>query len=535
MVAALFAVHPLHVESVAWVSERKDVLSGFFFMLTLLMYVRYVEKSEVQSPKPKVFYTLSLLAFAGGLMSKPMLVTLPFVLLLLDCWPLQRIAGCELQVEGSTSWKLHSSNFILLTFEKWPFFLLSAGSCVATVWAQRAALQSHVPLAVRLANAMVASVTYLKQMVWPANLAAFYPYPANLPVWPAASAGALLLAISGLVILAARKFRYLPVGWLWYLGMLVPVIGLVQVGDQSHADRYTYLPQIGIYLILAWGVADLTATWRRQRQWLSAAAGGAVAVLMVCAWKQTTYWRNGETLWRHALACTSDNFTAHNNLGYVLAAQGRTAEAVEQYQKALAIYPEYAEADINLGRVFLNEGRLDEAEDYFQRAVKIKPASAEAQNDLGILLASEGQPAEALQHYQKAVELDPDLVEAYNNLAILFASQGRFAEAETNYQMTLELKPDYAQARDNFGILLVRQGRLAEAVAQWEQALKINPDDAVAYDYLGIALADQGRLAEATGYFQKSLALAKAQGDSTLADEIRAHVNFYETNAPAKP
>jgi Tfp pilus assembly protein PilF len=534
-VAALFAVHPLHVESVAWVSERKDVLSGLFFMLTLGAYVRHVETSEVHSSKSKIFYASALLAFACGLMSKPMLVTVPFVLLLLDWWPLGRVAGFKLKVEGSPVPGLRPSRLALLIFEKWPFFLLSAGSCVATVWAQREALQSDVPLAVRLANASVSCVTYLGQMIWPVNLAVFYPYPEKIPVWQAAGAGALLLAITGLVFLAARKCPCLPVGWLWYLGMLVPVIGLVQVGDQSHADRYTYLPQIGISLMVAWGVTALTASWRQQRQWLGAAAAGLVAVLMVCAGKQTAYWRDGESLWRHALACTSGNYTAHNNLGYVLAAQGRIAKAVGQYQQALAIYPEYAEAEINLGRVFLNEGRLDEAKDYFQRAITIKPGAVEAHNNLGIVLASQDDPAGAFQQYRKAIELNPDYAEAYNNLAILLASQGRFAESETNYRTALELKPDYAQAQDNFGILLVRQGRIVEAIAQWEQALKIYPDDAVAHDYLGIALADQGRMAEATEHFRKSLALAKAQGDSTLANEIRTHMKFYETNVPAKP
>jgi Flp pilus assembly protein TadD len=500
-VAAVFAIHPLHVESVAWVSERKDVLSGLFFMLTLLMYVRYVKKSEAQSPKPKVFYSLSLLAFAGGLMSKPMLVTLPFVLLLLDYWPLNRVAGFRLKVEGSSVPSRRILKFKLLIFEKWPFFFLSAGSCVVTVLSQREALQSAVPLAVRLANASVACMTYLGQMIWPVNLAAFYPFPEKIPVWESAGAAAVLIAITGLVFFSARRFPYLMIGWLWYLGMLVPVIGLVQVGDQSHADRYTYLPVIGIALLLAWGVRDLTASWRHQRQLLGAATGGMMVVLMICSWQQTAYWRDGESLWRHALACTSDNYTAHNNLGYLLAAQGRTAEAVGHYQKALEIFPGYAEADNNLGRIFLEAGRLGEATEYFQHAIRLKPGAAEAHNNLGIVLARQGDAAGAFQQYQTAIKLNPDFAEAYNNLAILLASQGRFAESETNYRAALALKPDYVLAQDNFGILLARQGRLTDAMP----------------------------------HFQKSLELAEAQSNSTLADVIQTQMKFFETNAPAKP
>lgn len=568
-VAAVFAIHPLHVESVAWVSERKDVLSGFFFMLTLLMYVQYVEKTEVQSPKSKAFYALSLLAFAGGLTSKPMVVTLPFLLLLLDWWPLNRVGGFGLKVEGSRISGLRNLNFKPLVFEKWPFFLLSIGSCVVTVLSQREALQSALPLTVRLANASVACVIYLRQMVWPVNLAAFYPYPETIPVWESTGAGAVLIAITGLAFLSARKFPYLLVGWLWYLGMLVPVIGLVQVGDQSHADRYTYLPMIGIALLLAWGVTDMTAYGRYQRRLLGVAAGGMISILMMCAWKQTAWWRDGESLWRHALACTSDNYTAHNNLGYVLATQGRTAEAIEHYQKALEIFPEYAEADNNLGRIFLNEGRLDEAKEYFQRAIRLKPGAAEAHNNLGILLVRQGDSAGAFQQYQSAIQHNPDFAEVYNNLAILLASQGRFAESEADYRTALALKPDYAQAHDNFGILLARRGRLAEAMEHFQKALEIRggsaeaenglglllvmleqvgeavphfrkalefkPDFAEAHFNLAEALASQGRLAEAEGQLKKGLALAEAQGDATLAGQIRTQMKFIETNSMVNP
>jgi tetratricopeptide (TPR) repeat protein len=598
VVAAVFAIHPLHVESVAWISERKDVLSGLFFMLTLLMYARYAER--IPTPKAGLFYGLALLFFAMGLMSKPMLVTLPFVLLLLDWWPLKRF-------EPSTFNSQHETT-LRLGLEKLPFFLLSAASCVVTVFVQREAVKSMVslPLADRLHNALVSCVTYLAQMFWPENLAVFYPYHLDPPVWQIAGAGALLFSMTLLAILAARRFPYFPVGWFWYLGMLVPVIGLVQAGSQAHADRYTYLPQIGLYLVIAWAVKDLTASWRHRRQLFGVATCGMTAILMACAWKQTTYWRDGESLWRHDLGCTSGNFTAQNNLGYVLAGQGRIAEAVEHYKKALENYPDYAEADINLGRVFLDEGNLDEAAGYFQRAIKAEPGSAEAHNDLGILFVAQGKAAEAEKNYQKAIELNPDFAQACNNLAILLASQGRFAEAVQYYQRTLEIDPDYAEAHDNFGILLARQGRLAEAMwhfqkaleirggsaeanndlglllvslgqaseavkhyqkalelkpdyaeahynlgiilaklgnlpeAVWhlEQALQINPDSAVAHDSLGVALANQGRYAEAMKHFQKALYLADDKCNSTLAEAVRkqiTQIKFYQTNAPHPP
>jgi tetratricopeptide (TPR) repeat protein len=557
-VAAVFAIHPLHVESVAWVSERKDVLSGFFFMLTLLMYARYVE--GIQAQKAKMFYGLALVLFALGLMSKPMLVTLPFVLLLLDWWPLKRFEFSTFNSQRRT--------ILQLALEKLPFFLLSAASCVATISAQQSAVRSIVslPLTDRLGNASVSYVIYLAQMFWPENLAVFYPYRLDLPAWQVAGTAALLFSATLLAFLMARKLPYFPVGWFWYLGMLVPVIGLVQAGDQSHADRYTYLPQIGLYLVIAWGVNDLTAPWRHRRQLLGMVACGVMIILMVCAWKQTTYWRDGESLWRHTIACTSENYTAQNNLGYVLAAQGRTSEAIEHYQKALEIYPGYAEADINLGRVFLDEGRLDEAGEYFQRAVKVKPDSAEAHNDLGILFASQGRIAEAIENYQRAVELNPDLAEAYNNLGILFASQGRFADAVKFYQKTLELEPDYADAHNNFGILVARQGqfpeamkhfqkaldlngnsaeanndlglllvslgRSAEAVGFYEKALELKPDYAEAHYNLGVALVNQGRYAEAMDHFRRTLELANDHGNSMLASAVRTQIRHYETNSP---
>jgi len=514
-VATLFGIHPLHVESVAWVSERKDVLSGLFFMLTLLMYARYAQncaKSQVSGVTwlGSRDYWLAVLFFALGLMSKPMLVTLPFVLLLLDYWPLKRFGLSTLNSDQSRAGSQLSTKRILwLVLEKIPFFVLSAASCMATVLAQREAIKSMnvLPFTLRLNNALVSVVTYITQMVWPANLAAFYPYRFDTPAWQIAGAGMLLLFITVLAFRTAQRFPCFLVGWLWYLGMLVPVIGLVQVGGQAHADRYTYLPQIGLYLVIVWVIRDWTAGWRWRRPALGVAALSVVAVLMVCSLKQTAYWQNDESLWTHALACTSGNYTAHNNLGYVLVAQGRSAEAIKHYEEALAINPNYSEVINNLGTALLNQGRLDEAAKYYHRAIEIYPGFAEAYNNLGILLTKQGQTAEAIEQYRKAIELNPNRAEFYNNLGNLLATKGRTAEAIEQFQKALEVEPDNAKVRYNLANIFIVQGRWDEAIEQYQQALKQMPDSIHAHYQLGLALQSQGRFTAAIAQFQRVLEL----------------------------
>ena len=279
--------------------------------------------------------------------------------------------------------------------------------------------------------------------------------------------------------------------------MLVPVIGLVQVGGQSHADRYTYLPQIGLYLAIVWAIRDWTVSWRWRRQVLGVAAAIVIAALMACSWRQTSYWRNDESLWGHALACTARNYTAHNYLGYALAAQGRTAEAIEHCQKALEINPDYSDANNNLGTVFLNQGRLDEAAEYFHRALEVYPSFAEAHNNLGILLTKQGRTAEAIEHYQKAIELNPNRAEFYNNLGNLLATKGRTAEAIEQFQKALEVEPDNAKVHYNLANILIAQGRWDEAIEHYQQALKQMPDSVHAHYQLGLALQSRGRFAAA--------------------------------------
>ncbi len=378
-VAALFAIHPLHVESVAWVAERKDVLSAVFFMLTLGAYVRYV-----RAPSIGRYVTVAFL-FALGLMSKPMLVTLPCVLLLLDYWPLRRFAkpSSAKSKSKSRSWLDRQSIPRQLILEKIPLLALSAGSCVATLLAQSQRVGSidQLPFMWRVNNAFVSYVAYVWQMFWPAKLAVFYPHPNNrLPFGEVILSIAFLVAAIVVALLLRRKMPYILTGWFWYLGMLVPVIGVVQVGEQAHADRYTYLPQIGLYLLVTWAATDLTALWRRRREFLLITGGATVAALACYAFVQTSYWKNSENLWTHALSVTSNNDVAHNNLGFLFLRRGELDQAISQFQTALNIRSSSAETHYNLGTALIH-------------------------NNLGNALARKGLSDEAIDHYQEAVRL----------------------------------------------------------------------------------------------------------------------------------
>ena len=410
-VAAVFAIHPLRVESVAWVAERKDVLSGLFFMLTIGAYVRYARR-----PWSPARYGLVVLLFALGLMCKPMLVTLPVVLLLLDYWPLQRVEPAG-----------------RLVLEKLPLLALSAASCVVTLLAQTGAIQSteSFSLPLRFANALVTCMVYLGQMVWPAGLAVFYPYPHNgLPAWEVVLAGMLLAGLSAVAWGERRKQPWLLIGWLWYLVMLLPVVGIIQVGEQAHADRYTYLPQIGIYVAVTWLVAE----WRSGTG--RVALGGLMAacsrVLMVCAWKQTAYWQNSETLWTHTLACTTDNDMAHNNLGNDLLQKGRVDDAISQYQKALQIKPNYAEAHNNLGNALLQKGRVDDAIAQCQKALQIKPDYAEAHNNLGNALCKREEWTKRSPNTKRRCKSSPTTRKPTTTSATFFCKRAEWTKRSPN-------------------------------------------------------------------------------------------------------
>jgi protein O-mannosyl-transferase len=527
LVAALFGLHPLHVESVAWVSERKDVLSGLFFLLTLLMYVQYVAKSKVQGPKSKVFYGLTLCFFALGLMSKPMLVTVPFVLLLLDYWPIQRF---------------NRSTIPRLLLEKVPFLALSMVSCLVTLFAQRQAIQpiKWLPLSQRIHSALISYIAYLGQAFYPAKLAIFYPLPENdLHLLEFTLAFILLAGISAGVLVLRQRHPCLLVGWLWYLGMLVPVIGLVQVGEQARADRYTYLPLIGMFILLVWGISELFERMRYRRQVLSIGASFTVtAALMVCASIQTSYWRNSESLWTHALACTSGNYVGHNNLGIVFAERGQSATALEQYQMALAIEPGYADAHNNLGIMLASQGRVAEATEHYRIALEIKPDFAEAHYNLGNLLARQGRPAEAAKHYQKASETRPDSPKVHYRLALTLKDLGQFEGAIVHYQKILELEPRPLLAQNALAWLLatcpdasLRNGSRAVELAQQAEQLSRGASPEI-LDTLAAAYAEAGRFSEAVVTAERALRLAQAKPHPPLADSIRDRLKLYEANCP---
>ena len=505
-VATVFAIHPLRVESVAWVAERKDVLCGLFFMLTMAAYIRYIRR-----PRSFSRYLIVALALALALMSKPMAVTIPLVLLLLDYWPLNRLKNTG---GHWIPWRL--------VVEKLPLLAVSGAACVATVYAQQEAASSP-PFLSRISNALVSYVVYLEQMFYPAKLAVLYPYPAyHIALWKSTGAAVLLLVISAATFAARHRQPWLLSGWLWYLGMLVPVIGILQVGSQAHADRYTYLPQIGLYLALTWMAADLMSDWRCRRLGLACLATAVVIPLFFCARRQVSCWHNSESLWTQALNCTTDNFVAHLKLGDVLAQQGSLDEAIVHYREALKIQPNDPEVRVSLGCSLQQQGKTDDAIVQFQQAVQIKPDDAPAHNDLGDLLAQQGKTDEAIIQFQQSLQFNPDYAQAHYNLANALLQQGKADEAITQFQQAIQIKPDYAEACYNLGNTFFRKGEVDTAIVQYQQALLIRPDYVNARYNLGYALLQNGRVDEAVAEFRKVLQLkpGHAEAHYSLADAL---------------
>jgi tetratricopeptide (TPR) repeat protein len=512
LVAALFALHPLHVESVAWVAERKDVLSTFFWLLTMWAYAWYAERPGLGR------YLLILVCFGLGLMAKPMLVTLPFVLLLLDYWPLGRLS---LKGPGAAAtFPKPAAGVALqrLVWEKSPLLVMSALSSVVTFYAQKeggAILTLHaLPIPNRLANAMVAYVSYLGKMFWPAPLAVLYPLQAhNLHIWQALAAGLALAVLTIWALRQARRHPYLPVGWLWYLGTLLPVIGLVQVGGQAMADRYTYLPLIGLFIMVAYGMADLGARWRAARFLLPVGAGVVLSALMACTWVQVSYWRDSISLYEHTLKVAGRNPVIHYNLGLALAAQGKLDQAVAHYAEALRLKPDYAKAHNNLGIALAAQGKLDQAMVHYAEALRLKLDPAAVHHNLGLALAQQGKLDQAVAHYAEALRLKPDLAEAHKNLGVVLAAQGKSDQAAAHYAEALRLKPDYAEAHNNLGQALAAQGKWDQAVAHYAEALRLRPDYAEAHNSLGLALAAQGKLDQAVAHYAEAQRLKPGLAD----------------------
>ena len=493
-VSAVFAVHPLHVESVAWIAERKDVLSAFFFMLTLLAYFHYT-----RSPSVGRYLTVAL-AVVLGLMSKPMLVTLPFVLLLLDYWPLGRFKARRSNTRRRV---------LQLVLEKIPLIALSAVSSIVTFLAQRGAIgwTEQLPVSARISNALVAYVVYIRQMFWPAGLAVFYPHPeSRLPVWEISIALIVLVGITAAAFVFRKKAPYFMTGWLWYLGMLVPVIGLVQVGWQGHADRYTYLPQIGLYIAVTWAVTDLTRSWRFQRMALGAAALILLGALGWRGWLQTSYWRDSETLFTHALAVTTNNDVALNNLGIIFLDKGQLDDAISKLEAAIDLRPENAPAHDNLAKALLKKGQVTEAMVHYRKFLELEPANVEARNTLGTALIQQGHVREALDQWQEALALQPENGNAASNLAWVFATC-----------------PEDS----------IRDGTRAVELA--EKAFRISGGKIpMIYRVLAAAYAENGRFADAVETAQRGAELATSQGNPALAAELESNVALYQSGTPLR-
>jgi len=425
-VAALFALHPLRVESVAWITERKDVLSSFFMWLSILVYVDFVARRRWS------MYTVSLCLFACGLLSKSMVVTLPFVLLLLDVWPLRRVRP---GIENDLAWR-H------LVGEKLPFVALAIASGVATVRAAAGTVAALdvLPVRYRVANAIVSYLVYVREMVWPAGLAAFYPYR-PYPTWAVLTAASTLVAVTALAIRQRRVRPYLAVGWLWYVVTLLPVIGLLQAGGQSHADRFTYVPLTGLFVAIAWGAPELLGGWRRSGPVLGLAAAVVLAACGVCSAVQVTYWKNSRTLWARALAVTTDNYRAHNHYGVAVSDEGRAEEAIAHYEEALRIWPDFPEAHVNLGVALAEKGRLDDAIGHYRRALAVKPGLVDARNDLASALAEQGHTEAAIEQLREAARLAPGDPTIEYNLGVLYESAGLRKEAVRHLNAALAADP----------------------------------------------------------------------------------------------
>ena len=502
-VAALFAIHPLHVESVTWISERKDVLSTLFWLLTMMAYVAYVEAPRARR------YALVVGLFVCGLLSKPMVVTLPFALLLLDVWPLRRADAARALDDAQR--RRYRSIIAALVREKLPLIGLALASSVVTVLVQRrgGAVGSFAsyPLASRLANAVVSYAAYIGNAIWPRDLAVFYPYPIRIDVAKVAVALLVLTVVSAVAIRNLRRRPYLLVGWLWYLGTLLPVIGVVQVGLQSRADRYTYVPLIGILIMVVWGLADLAERFPARRIELSIAGASVVLAYAAVARRQAETWRDSLSLWRHAVDVTSDNDVAHYNLGVVLTKAGRADEGIVQMREAVRINPTNSDAHIDLGNALAERGDTDAAIAEFATVVRLRPDYAEARTAYGKLLAARGRTRDAIAEFREAIRLQPNLASPHNELGNALASDGQLGEALAEYREAARLAPEFAEAHNNLGAIYARQGNTDDAIREFLEALRLKPGDVTFHYNAALMLEKQQRVPEAIQHLETVLKL----------------------------
>ena len=549
-VAALFALHPLHVESVAWMAERKDVLSTFFWLLTTWFYVEFARKPNAKN------YALSLAAFALGLMSKPMLVTLPFTLLLLDFWPLKRISNFNSPISNppkapAQNPKLKTQNLLWLVVEKIPFFILSAALCVITFSIQKKGgamlISSYTSLSSRISNALISYLRYLGKMIWPENLAGLYLHSGGWPTALVTLAAVFLVLVSVAALLLARKRPYFFAGWFWFFGTLVPVIGIVQVGMQAMADRFTYVPLIGIFIALTWGAWEFAAARKISKMSLSVA--GAV-VLLACAVVTSVVlpnWKNSERLFTRMITATDKNYMAHYNLGNFYSRGENLEAAVTNYEAAIRYIPDYASAHNNLGGVLMRQRKFDdsiahykiaakitpepvqffnlanayfnasrhaEAIETYQQALRMNPDYSDAKTNLALAelafanaLVNTGKLTEAVAHYSAAAQNSPNPGEVYNGLGICFAMQNKMAEAAQQFETALALNPNDSGAHSNLGNALSAQNKFAEAIPHYLTALKINPQDFQSHFNLGLSLSREGKVDEAKAHYEEALRL----------------------------
>jgi protein O-mannosyl-transferase len=519
-VAMLFAIHPMRIESVAWIAERRDVLSMFFFLLTLMAYTLYAKRRSYLA------YAAALLLFAVGLVCKQIVVTLPCVLLLLDFWPLKRLSLPEWNRGGkATKSVTRPVNLMGIVLEKLPFLAMTAAVSLATlvnpeVRSEISAMEG-IPMALRIQNAFISYIRYLAKLFWPVDLAVLYPYPDSWPLAYVAGSVLCLSAITALVLCKIRRHPYLSIGWFWYLGTSVPIIGLLQLGRQSIADRYTYLPFIGLFIMVAWGVGHYVSTQNQRR----AATLGAMAVFAACligTRAELPYWKNNETLFARALAVTTDNEVAYTNLGKELFLLGKRAEGRQHCIEALRINPKSVNARNNLGVDYYESGEYEKAIEHFQVAIDVAPNGAIALNSMGNALNKLGRFQEAIKYFRKSIEAKPDYPEAHLSLGVALDRTDQLDEAIREYFIAIQLRPDYAKAYNNLGNTLSKQNRLDEAVVNYNRALKLNPKDASIYNNLAVVLERLDRLVEATPLFREALRLDPAYdtAQSNLANNL---------------
>ena len=547
-VAALFAVHPMHVESVAWVAERKDVLSTFFWLLTMWAYTRYAERPGVK------WYALVVLFLGLGMLSKPTVVTLPFVLLLLDYWPLGRLSFGKQESAGA-KWRL--------VREKLPLFLMAAASSAVTYAAQRAGgalvtSSDQLRLGVRVGNALLAYVTYIGRMFWPHDLAIFYPHlRTQIPEWQTVGSFVILSCITILALGFRRARPYLAVGWLWYLGTLVPMVGLVQVGQAAMADRYTYISYIGLFVMISWGISESVGVWEcgsvgdsgspprplAPSPLLIAMAIVVIVALVVCTRVQLRYWRDGLTLFSHAIAVTKDNDLAHIHVGMNLAERGKLSEATAHYQEALRINPYADRAHNNLGNVYLGQGKFDAAMSEYESALELRPSNPAVHFNIGVLLGRRNRLADAVVAYRRALDIKPDYPEVRANLAQILERQGKMDEAIACFSDGVRLFPSDAHVRHQLGLKLAKAGRLDEAMIQYKEAVRLKPDWPEAHYNYGNALARRGRADDAIAEYRAAVKYRPRYADALFnlgvlldgRDDAEGAMKEYRATIKVKP